>query len=79
MFSRLTTMLAEMTSQALAPAVEQHKGEEFKLHWKAVTTLLVNHQDDNTSVSETTLPAHLNSMVDILCYEEEQEKDRMVN
>ncbi|XP_065882902.1 FHF complex subunit HOOK interacting protein 2A-like [Dysidea avara] len=77
MFSRLTTMLAEMTGQALAPAPEQHKGEEFKLHWKSVTTLLVNYQDDKTAISETALPAHLNSMVDLLCYEEERESDRM--
>lgn len=56
--------------EALAP--EMTLLEQFRYHWKCVTQFFLDTSDERVSVESTTIPHHLEQMINVLQQEEQE-------
>lgn len=68
MFHKIRSFIHEAV-EALAPDVPPQ--ETFVFHWKAVTSYFIEATDEKVPVQSTNIPYHLEQMLDIIKYEED--------
>jgi len=69
MLSRFTSLLHNAV-EALAP--EMSLLEQFRYHWKCVTQFFLDSTDERMSVESTSIPHHLEQMIEVLRQEEQE-------
>ncbi|XP_078079380.1 FHF complex subunit HOOK interacting protein 2A [Mustelus asterias] len=69
MFTKFTNILQQAV-EALAPSLPLQ--EDFVFHWKAITHYYIDTSDDKAPVTDTSIPSHLDQMLDILVQEEHE-------
>ncbi|XP_066934103.1 FHF complex subunit HOOK interacting protein 2A-like [Clytia hemisphaerica] len=69
MLSRFTSMLSNAV-EAFAP--EMTLLEQFRYHWKCVTQFFLDTEDERIAVENTTIPNHLEQMIEVLKIEEHE-------
>ncbi|XP_065827964.1 FHF complex subunit HOOK interacting protein 2A-like [Oscarella lobularis] len=73
MFSRVSSFVRQ-AAEVLAPSSLSPR-DEFRSHWKGITTLLIESKDDRVPVQETKIPKNLTKMLTLLIDEDKHYGD----